>query len=462
MNGAALLALALVTLAPKPRPRPMRPGPTSVTAPAMSYVMPVAMPPLPDTWEILDFATAPVDAAGFHDDAFDAAKLGILGAHSADPAVARPARKGLYIGRGDWRLRRPASVHFQSIPSLQIRGDGPGSYKAGDGTRIELKGRDTIVHIDGCMFGSLRGVTIMGANAQNAADLPMDLLRIDKTLPQGVGPVQTGFTVDDVALDGQWQAAAYRAGTLGWNDNQQDNFIVGDLTIRGRYDPSQIDQSDRCRHAAYFGAGAWGNNRAHHVKHLYALGGRQAVVMEKTGVQIDYLAAWNARDVIAFGGEVGKVVIAGGEAETCQRFVMDYLGFPNQHALAVRDFWAKLDAYRDMGGVADGERADWQNVFGFWQSGGDLLLDNVTVSHIGAQASGPLTVKPKFVSHDVWTTRLRTRSAAVWGHTLEEAFEPRGYSQFTHDDWRDCAADGVVTGIRDGRVVQRGPLVRAA
>ena len=389
----------------------------------------------------------------------------------------RVARKPVVQPVGVLYLPPRQALVLSTIQEFKWYGMGSGSYQVNatlatsrpSGSAIFAIGRnehDAGVVLDGLRNGKFLGVSVVQRPEDRARP---ETCNRDALIVCKSNPAHTSTPCHDVELDvevtGWWRGAGVRLGSPVWNPAQEDH-ITGAVRVYGQYDPVSPDQTDYWNTGVDAGNRTWANNRRHRLTWLKALGVRTALRAEKTGIQVDWLTCDAVRLVVAVAGTVGKVVIQGGESELAQFLFSDHQGFPHDHGITIRDFYAKLDAWRpglgsSWHGVGD-PRPD-HNELGNWWSGGTVQLDNVSVKgpEVRRNASGKLMVVTNVVTHEdgtedvEWTetpaprfrimngARLLTSNLRVFGYrTPQEAFTVMEGSEARHRMWTRSLPDG--------------------
>jgi hypothetical protein len=390
---------------------------------------------------------------GHHGAAIEAAMQDVLGdTYSRPPTQHRLARKKLMIGPGEL-IVPPSGWHLHSIRYLDIECDART-------TIIGYGDMPAVLNIDGSSFGRWRGGIIQARRAQGGgrADVPLDVVRVHKSLESHDHPQQTHFRFTG-EIEGVWRDVGFRGGTYGWTTAQEDHYTSDEIQVRGTFDVHNDDAADLCRVGVFAGNNAWSNNRRHRHGYLHVYGCETAFMAQRAGAIVQILDADGCRDYVRFGGAVTKVEINGGEAEYCQRVVNDVAFQPHDHSLTLRGVYAKLDVWRpDLPGVVPKFAG---NACGIWGSAGGLELDHVTIGSLPVER-GPDGVL-YFAPNGQRTTRRAPRiwSAAPNAHITTRHCSAHGYratgsdvemfalaaegsGTVSHEYWRDTEVDSIV------------------
>lgn len=407
---------------------------------------------------------------GHHGHAIDEALRDVLGESFRQPRDQhRTAQKKLIIGPGTL-VTPPGGLVLQSMRYLDIELDHTTIVGRGD--------IPAVLAVDGSSYGRITGTgLIQGERSAGGRrlDVPADVVVIRKSIEGHHAPNQTHFRFNG-RIGGVWRNAGYRGGLPGHTGAQEDHFKSDEIQVLGNYDVSQAaGEADLCKVGVWAGNQAWSNNRRHKYGYVHVAWCETAVRTERTGVDVDYLVADGCRDVWVFGGAVTKNVIRGGEAETCARFINDVAWQPHDHSLVVRDFYAKLDAWKPgLGGI----RVPYnRNACAIWGTRGNCILENVTVGSLPVKRGGngilyyaPSTPDGKQTITNIpaprfWSAQpaanILTRNCSAHGYHAGAgrneffAFEPQGHGVSRHELWKNTEPDGVCLGTEMAAIDQR-------
>ena len=422
-------------------------------------------------WDSVVFLDPRVETRnGHHGHAITAALREVLGDTFDRPRDQhRLARKKLVIGPGTL-VTPPGGLSLESIRFLDIELDHTTIVGRGD--------IPAVLAVDGSAYGRIGGTgTIQGERPAGGRrlDVPADVVVIRKSIEGHHAPNQTHFRFNG-KIGGLWRNAGYRGGLPGHTTAQEDHFKSDELQVLGSYDVMQSDgEADLCKVGVWAGNRAWSNNRRHKYGYVHVAWCETAVRTERTGVDVDFLVVDGCRDIWLFGGAVTKNVIRGGEAESCARFIIDGAWQPHDHSMVVRDFYAKLDAWRPgLGGVQERYR---QNACAIWGSRGNCLLENVTIGSLPVRrgTDGALYYAPskpggtpaitKIPAPRFWSTQpqanILTRSCSAHGYHAKAgrneffANEPAGHGISRHELWKNTEPDGICLGTELATIDQR-------
>lgn len=413
-------------------------------------------------WDTVAFLDPRVETRdGHHGHAITAALREVLGDSFGHPRDQhRTAHKKLVIGPGTL-ITPPGGLELQSIRYLDIELDH---------TTIVGRGNiPAVLAVDGSSYGRIGGTgTIQGERSAGGRrlDVPADVVVIRKSIEGHHAPNQTHFRFNG-KIGGLWRNAGFRGGLPARTTAQEDHFKSDEIQVLGNYEVLQAEgEADLCKVGVWAGNQAWSNNRRHKYGYVHVAWCETAVRTERTAVDVDYLVVDGCRDVWAFGGAVTKNIIRGGEAELCARFINDLAWQPHDHSLIVRDFYAKLDAWRPgLGGIAANYN---RSACAIWGSRGNCILENVTVGSLpvkrgadrklyyapqrpdGTQAPTNLPA-PRFWSAQPQANVL-TRNCSAHGYHASAgrneffAFEPQGHGVGHHELWKNTEPDGICLG----------------
>jgi hypothetical protein len=407
---------------------------------------------------------------GHHGHAIDAALREVLGETYGVPRDQhRSAQRKLIVGPGTL-VTPPGGLVLQSIRHLDIELDHATIVGRGD--------IPAVLAMDGSAYGRITGTgTIQGERAAGGRrlDVPADVVVVRKSIEGHHAPNQTHFRFNG-KIGGLWRNAGYRGGLPGYTTAQEDHFKSDEIQVFGNYDVMQAEgDADLCKVGVWAGNQAWSNNRRHKYGYVHVAWCETAVRTERTGVDVDYLVADGCRDVWIFGGAVTKNIIRGGEAEVCARFINDGAWQAHDHSLMVRDFYAKLDAWRPgLGGIAGKYN---QSACAIWGSRGNCILENVTVGSLPVKrgANGVLYYAPRkpdgtqtmtnLPAPKFWSAQsianILTRHCSAHGYRAGTgyneffAFEPEGHGISRHELWKNTEPDGVCLGTEMAIIEQR-------
>lgn len=393
-------------------------------------------------------------ADGHHGAAIDAALREVMGdTCDRPPTEHRIACRKLVVLPGELRAP-PGGLHIQSIRQLEIEGDHANLVGDGD---IEA-----VLRIDGCADGYAKGLTVQSRRAFGAGrmEVPRDVVQIHKSQESHQYPPQSHFRFDG-KVSGVWREAGIRAGSAGWTTAQEDHY-AGRVAIYGQHELNGAD--DLCKVGLICGNETWGNNRRHNweeVKVAWCVAGVKSLFSAE--VSIGYLVLDGVRDMIlASGGR--KFTVHAGEAEVCQRFVVDGLWSGHDLTLSVNNFHAKLGAWHpELPLPISWDDAKYKNAIGTWGTRGGLLLNNVSFADLPVRrapdgklyyyhhAEERLTTIP---APRLWSTQplanIYTRNCSAHGYRAKPganeffAFEPQGCGMARHELWKDTDVDGTV------------------
>jgi hypothetical protein len=412
-------------------------------------------------WDSATFLDPRVETRdGHHGHAIAVALRDVLGDTYDRPRDQhRTARKKLIIGPGTL-VTPPGGLVLQSMRHLDI--------ELHQTTIVGRGNMPAVLAIDGSAYGSITGTgTIAGERPSGGGrtEVPADVLVIRKSIEGHHAPNQTHFRFNG-RIGGLWRNAGYRGGLPGRTGAQEDHFKSDEMQVLGNYDILNPEgDADLCKFGVWAGNQAWSNNRRHKYGFVHVAWCETAIRTERTGVDIDYLVADGCRDVWVFGGAVTKNVVRGGEAEMCARFIIDGAWQPHEHSLVVRDFYAKLDAWRP--GLSGIDKRYNQSAFAIWGTRGNCILENVTIGSLPVKRGGdgvlyyapvgpdgkPTMTKlraPKFWSAQP-EANIFTRHCAAHGYRASVgkneffAFEPQGHGTCHHEFWKNTEVDSVVT-----------------
>lgn len=325
----------------------------------------------------------------------------ILGNRVALKPVVVPVG-GIYMPHGQ-------ALVAQTIQEFKMYGVGFTSYQVNErpqdsrfsGSAVVIRGRPA--YQSGVVYDGIRNGRFLDISIRVLPDNRSDPNTgcIEGMMLCKTNAHHTSTPLHDVEVDtevtGWWSGPAVRLGSRWWNGSQEDHLIA---TVRalGQYDSLSEDQTMWWQGGASVGNSNWGNNRRQRIKWLKAIGVRTPLSVEKSAVQVDWLTCDSFRTMVQVHGTVGKVVINGGECENGQFLFSDTLGFGHDHGLTIRDFYAKLNAWRPGLGSAwhgPGDPRPDLNEIANWWSRGQVNLDNVSISGLPVRrnpATGKLVV----------------------------------------------------------------------
>jgi hypothetical protein len=406
-------------------------------------VAPIAEPPPPrlvlpawDTTELINPGVETID--GHHGHEIERALKVVCGATYDRPLhLPKIADRDVAIGPGflmvpppNWRplMNDPGGLSFRSIRELKVKGNH---------TRILGYGNiPAVINVDGCPHGEIIGVKVEPRRAHGGGrmDVPDDAVRIWKKHSEHNYPQQSHFRFEGV-IEGSWKNAAIRCGTPGWNQAQEDHYS-GRVVIYGMdFDVWTADAIDLCQYGLVGGTHNWANTRRVCFEYVAALWVGCAIRSTQCGMTVDRLHVDSCRDVAHFGGAQNKLTIKEGEAENCQRFILDVINNGNDQTFHIADFYGKYDLWRpDLPGMwAKNAPLD---ALGVWSTGGGAIFDNVTWKQI------PVRRAPNGKLYYVTNWRNPDAEGKTFDFTTIPA--PRiwlaGPSSYITN--RDCAAHG--------------------
>ena len=408
---------------------------------------------------------------GHHGHAIDAALREVLGDSYDRPRDQhRTAQKRLVVGPGTL-VTPPGGLVLQSMRYLDIELDHTTVVGRGD--------IPAVLAVDGSSYGRITGTgTIQGERPTGGkrTEVPADVVVIRKSIEGHHAPNQTHFRFNG-RIGGLWRNAGFRGGFPGSTTAQEDHFKSDEIHVLGNYEVMQAQgDADLCKVGVWAGNQAWSNNRRHKYGYVHVAWCETAVRTERTAVDMDYLVADGCRDVWVFGGAATKNILRGGEAEMCARFINDAAWQAHDHSLVVRDFYAKLDAWRPgLGGLQERYSA---NACSLWGTRGNCILENVTIGSLPVKrgANGVLQYAPErpdgsqtltnLPAPRFWSTQpsanILTRHCAAHGyhaaaaHNEFFAFESQGHGVARHELWKNTERDGVCISTEMSVIDQRG------
>ena len=380
---------------------------------------------------------------GHHGWAIESVLRQVLGETYDRPASEwRQASERLSVGPGTL-VAPPGGWVLRSIRDLDIDFDHTTIVGRGDSPAV--------LEVDGCPYGRITGTPIIKAErAANGGrlEVPRDglLIHMDKGLQQ------THFRFNG-RIEGVWRECGYRGGHTDATFAQEDHYTSDEIRVHGNYDihnDNLLSEADLCKYGVWAGNPAWSNNRRHYYGLVHVAWCETAFRNQRVYATVQRLIADGCRDYLMYGA--GKVVVNGGEAEYCARFVNDIAWDGHDFPLVIRDAYIKLDLWRrGMGGI-DPRFSD--SAYGVWGTRGNCYLQNVTVSALPVERNAAGTLKhmdggppPKF-----WTTQPAAnvfveQGTSVHGYRRSEAFafESQGSGTCRAEvGWKDTDPAGFV------------------
>jgi hypothetical protein len=407
---------------------------------------------------------------GHHGHAIAAALREVLGDTYDRPRDEhRMAQRKLIIGPGTL-VTPPGGLVLQSMRYLDIELDH---------TTIVGRGAiPAVLAVDGSSYGRITGTgTVQGERPAGGGrlDVPADVVVIRKSIEGHHAPNQTHFLFNG-RIAGLWRHAGYRGGFPGATGAQEDHFKSQEIQVLGNYEVMRATgEADLCKVGVWAGNEAWSNNRRHKYGYVHVGWCETAVRTQRTGVDVDYLVADGCRDVWVFGGAVTKNIIRGGEAELCARFINDVAWQPHDHSLMVRDFYAKLDAWKPgLGGIQEKYS---RNACAIWGTRGNCILENVTIGSLPVKrdAKGVLYYAPwkpggtqemtRIPAPRFWSAQpvanIFTRHCSAHGYRARGAHneffaaDPQGHGASRHELWKNTEPDSICLGTEMSVIDQR-------
>ena len=385
------------------------------------------------------------------DEVMDAVTGG--GWRSTPVSEHRIARERIHVGPGTLVVP-PGGLKVQSVRYLDIDFDHTQIVGRGDIPAVMM--------IDGCSYGRITGTPgwqgerVFGGGR---LDVPRDILVICKSQESHSAPQQTHFEVSG-GVGGLWREAAYRGGNPEYVGAQEDHYHTPKLIITGgaTFDVTWDGNADLCRYGVIVGNDAWSNNRRHKFGYLHVAYCETAVKTTRTAIDVDYLIADACRDVFQYGAAAVKTIIRGGEAESCARLVNDVAWQGHDQSCTIRDFYAKLGAWRPGLGGVDPKFSE--NAFGVWGTRGGLYLDNVAFDlPVKRGPNGQLywteneqltdIPAPRLMSAQPLANIFLSGGCSARGYKRSEfgAFDPDGHGSCRYDvgGWKDTNEGTLVT-----------------
>jgi hypothetical protein len=390
---------------------------------------------------------------GHHGHLIEAAMQAVCGETWDRPESEwRQASERLMVGPGTL-VTPPGGWTLRSIRELDIDFDHTVIVGRGD--------IPSVFEIDGCPYGRITGTPIFQGERSNGGgrlDVPRDIVVIHMVK----GLQQTHFEIRG-RIGGLWRDAGYRGGSVGWTGAQEDHFKSPELNVMGgtTFDVTFPGEADLCRYGVVVGNEAWSNNRRHKFGFLHVAYCETAVKTTRSAIDVDYLVADACRDVLQFGAAAIRVVIRGGEAESCARLVNDVAWQGHDQSLTIRDFYAKLGAWRPGLGGVDTQYQD--SAFGVWGTRGSLYLQNVAfdlpvtrgmngklyyATHEGGTVATDV-LAPRFVTTQPLANIFMSGGCSARGYKRSEfaAFNADGHGACRYEvgGWKDTDEWSIVT-----------------
>lgn len=412
-----------------------------------------------DSAVVLSGVTGERSSAGDHGPAIAAAMREVLGPYAdVSPDTHRHATKQLVIegevtvpfGTG-WTLASIRELDVVLAPGAQVNGYGK---------------MPAPLTIDGCSYGrfdATRGsVGCRRPDAGGRHDVPW----CGVVLQQSRGPQSPNLTHFSFTgkIGGVWRYLGYSGGTPDraadgseqWNSHQEDHLTSPLIQIFGSYydlfgGAGDLSAgTDLCRYGGQGGALSFGNNRRHYYGTVHVAWCETAWRSLRTAVTIDRLIADGCRDY--YEHNAARMVINGGEAESCARIVNDGGWSGHDFPLVMRDVKASLDAWdRGLAGVGEAYR---DTAFGVWGTRGNCRFENCSIGGLPVVRGGDGVLRhrdggprPRLWSAQPTANVFFDPMSDVHGYKRgeERAHEPQGTGAFRYEvGWKDTDPDGFV------------------
>jgi hypothetical protein len=289
----------------------------------------------------------------------------------------------------------------------------------------------------------------------------------------------------DLKVKGICRVAAFRAGADHASTVQEDH-IRSKVIARGYphgFNPATDDACDLNQYIAFDGYDNWSNDRRHVHEYLegayYGTGLRSL----KTGVDLIRYDFDKVRDMFRFGGAQTQFTVRGGEAENCQRIMIDELWGAHAGRAMIANSYIKLDLWRPdlplpTNFWPDELNATYGNALGTWGTRGGIKMTDVTVGSLPVRRhpNGKLYYVtnlrtnpdgsgiPLFDFTEIPAPRFHVASPVSMLKTVDcRAHGYKSGREFTytreggrarHEHWQPTEYDGTATGIEMAAVNQ--------